>query len=489
MKLDPRTPVIVGVGQIACSFTNDHEIANAADSVTLMAQAVEAALADCGTSNFSGAIDTLAVVGGLWSYRDPAVLVANECGITASKTLLTSFGGQTPIHLLGVLCDRIRDGEIDTAVICGGENNRSRQAQKKLGIKAARRREPDTGGVEHFGPPLDMGDATTHNRGGDLPRISYAIFDSALRYRRGERLEESRDRSASLWASYAAVAADNPYAADQRGMTATQIREPSPTNRFVSWPYTKAMCANNTIDHGGAIVLTSTEAADRLGIGNDQRVYPQQCVTSSDTANPVNRFAVATAPGLAAAGATLRSMIGDLNEVQHLDLYACFPSLVALTCEVLGISTTRPLTVTGGLAFAGAPLNFAAGESVIGMVRRLRADPGSLGLVQGNGGHITKHALASYSTTPPSQPHQTTNVALSAPVREVANPNTSGEAILDGITVEYGHHGPTRAVGLVRFANGSRTWATSTDHDLMRTCTEVECVGETVEVTAGRFSL
>lgn len=489
MKLDPRTPVIVGVGQAACSFANDHEIANAADSVTLMAQAVEAALSDCGTSQFSGKVDMLAVVGGLWRFQNPATLVATECGISASQTLLTSFGGQTPIHLLGVLCDRIRGGEIDTAVICGGENNRSRQAQKKLGIEVARRHETDTGEVERFGPPLDMGDVATRERGGDLPRVSYAIVDSALRYRLGETLDESRDRSASLWANYAAVAADNPYAADQSGMTAAQIREASPTNRFVSWPYTKAMCANNNVNHGGAIVLTSSEAADRLGICNDQRVYPQQCVTSSDTANPINRFEVASAPGLGAAGAALRSMIGDLNEVQHLDLYACFPSLVALTCEVLGISTTRPLTVTGGLAFAGAPLNFAAGESLIGMVRRLRADPGSLGLVQGNGGHITKHALACYSTTPPSQPHQTTTVAHNTSVRQAADPDTSGEAILDGITVEYDHHGPTRAIGLVRFANGSRTWSTSTDRDLMQTCTEIECVGKTVEVIAGTFRM
>ncbi len=45
------------------------------------------------------------------------------------------------------------------------------------------------------------------------------------------------------------------------------------------------------------------------------------------------------------------------------------------------------------------------------------------------------------------------------------------------------------SVGLVRFGDGTRTWATSTDQSLMRTCTEIECVGQPVEVTSGTFSL
>lgn len=487
-KLDPRTPVIAGVGQIARFPVSDHEIGNAADSVTLMAQAVEIALADCGTGDWSAAVDTMAVVGGLWRYRDPAALVAAECGISPSRTVHSTFGGQMPIHLLGVLSDRIRAGELDVAVMTCGENNLSRRAQRKLGIEVARRTETGTSDVESFGPPLDMGDAAAIDRGAERPRNSYAVFDSALRHRRGETLDEARSRAASLWAGYAAVAVGNPHAADRNGMTAAQIREASDNNRFVAWPYTKAMCANNNVDHSGAIVIASTEAADRLGASIDQRVYPQQCVISRDTASLIGRYEVSTAPGLAAAGATLRTMIGDLNEIEHLDLYSCFPSMVALTTEVLGISTDRALTVTGGLAFAGAPLNFAAGESVIGMVRRLRAEPGSVGLVQGNGGHMSKHALATYSTTPPQEPHQTEIVEHDAPTRQAAHPDTSGLATLDGVTVEYDHSGPVRAVGLVRFSDGTRTWATSTDPSVMRTCTEVECIGHQTEVTSGTFN-
>lgn len=454
-----------------------------------MAEATELALGDCGAADWRASIDTVAVVGGLWRYRDPAALLADECGIEPRRTLHTSFGGQMPISLLAALCDRIRRGEIDVAVVCGGENNLSRRAQRKLGIEVARRTESGRFEVENFGPPLDMGDATAVERGAELPRNSYAVFDSALRRRRGETLDESRDRSAALWAAYAAVAADNPYAADRSGMTAAEIRTAGAQNRFVSWPYTKAMCANNNVDHGGAIIVACSEAADRRAGRTEQRVYPRQFVMSADTASLINRHEVASAPGLEAAGAALRTMIGDLDDVEHLDLYSCFPSMVALTTELLGISTDRELTVTGGLAFAGAPLNFGAGESVIGMVRRLRSEPGSTGLVQGNGGHVAKHALATFSTQPPARPHQSLTVEHNAPVRRAADPDTSGEATLDGVTVEYDRRGPLRAVGLVRFADGTRTWATSRDPGLMATCTEVECVGRAIGVAAGTFSL
>ena len=70
-----------------------------------------------------------------------------------------------PIHMLGALADRICTGELEIAVMTCGENNLSRRAQRKLGIKVARREETDTSPVENFGPPLDMGDANRHRKG------------------------------------------------------------------------------------------------------------------------------------------------------------------------------------------------------------------------------------------------------------------------------------------------------------------------------------
>ena len=42
-------------------------------------------------------------------------------------------------------------------------------------------------------------------------------------------------------------------------MSPEEIAEASPTNRMASWPYTKAMSANNTVDRATVNTVTSTE--------------------------------------------------------------------------------------------------------------------------------------------------------------------------------------------------------------------------------------
>ena len=355
MKVDPRTPAIVGVGQVARSFAGDGEIYDAADSVSLMAQAVEVALADCWGRRLArkhrhcgGRRGDCGVTGirPLWSQRSAASDPHGPCILLSAGRCRSIC---LPLSAIGFGPERST-----LPLMTCGENNLSRRAQRKLGINIDRRPEPD---IPESGPkPGPRTSAlrwtwATPRPSSVAPRYPATATPSSTARcaTEGARLSTSpEDRSASLWADYAAVAANNPHAADRSAMTAAQIRGPSSDNRFVSWPYTKAMCANNNVDHGGAIVVASTEAADRLASRAERRVYPQQCVLSSDTASLISRYEVATAPGLEAAGAALQTMIGDLDEVEHLDLYSCFPSMVALTTEVLQISADRALTVTGG---------------------------------------------------------------------------------------------------------------------------------------------
>lgn len=452
-----------------------------------MSEAVRAAGADT-DADVLNAVDLVAVVGGLWRYKNPGALIADELGIEAAG-LLTTFGGNLPIHTTAMLGDRIADGEFDMVVLTGGECNETRRRLTKQGQKPRVRHETRADDAESFGPPLDMGDRVAVDRGGETPFNSYAILDSAIRASRGESLDEARDRAAELWAGYAAVAADNPHAADRSAMTSAEIREPTADNRMVSWPYTKAMCANNHVDQAAALILCASETADRLGVPQDRRVYPHLCVTSHDTLTLVDREDIAVVPGLAAAASELTSRVGDLDEIEHIDLYSCFPSIVTLTSREFGLTPGRRLTVNGGLAFAGAPLNFAAGQALVAMVHTLRTDPGSRGLVQGNGGHATKHAIGIYSTTAPEQPSITVDLGTAGTARTTVAPNHVGAATILGATVEMGTDGPTRAIAIVEYDDGGRSWANSTDSELMDLITEREIVGVAVHVDAGVMTL
>ena len=70
--------------------------------------------------------------------------------------------------------------------------------------------------------------------------------------------------------------------------------------------------------------------------------------------------------------------------------------------DALGIEPddARPLTVTGGLPYHGGAGSDYLTHAIAHMVRVLRADPGSFGLVTGVGMHMTKHVAGVYSTQP-----------------------------------------------------------------------------------------
>ena len=59
----------------------------------------------------------------------------------------------------------------------------------------------------------------------------------------------------------------------------------------------------------------------------------------------------------------------------------------------LGLAEDRPLTVTGGLTWAGGPLNNYVMHSIVRMMKLLRDAPGNKGLITANGGYLTKHCF------------------------------------------------------------------------------------------------
>src|SRR4029077_19523522 len=106
-----------------------------------------------------------------------------------------------------------------------------------------------------------------------------------------------------------------------------------------------------------------------------------------------NRDDLGGSPGMRIAGRRALELANvDADDLAHVDLYSCFPSAVEISAHELGLGTDRPLTVTGGLSFAGGPWNNYVMHSIATMAERLREAPGARGLVTANGGFITKHA-------------------------------------------------------------------------------------------------
>jgi acetyl-CoA C-acetyltransferase len=483
--VDPRTPVLVGVAQL---LQRPDDIGEALEPAALMAEAVRAAAADAGSARLLEDADVVTVVKGAWSYPDPAALVAATVGATNARTVLTTDGGNTPQLVVNVLSERIAAGKLDVAVVVGAETIWSRRRMRRDGVERAVTSQPDgTTPDERLGAELVMTDDYERSRGLELPVQIYPLFETAIRHRRGETLDEHRDRVAEMWADFNAVAVANPYAWSRAPMTAADIRDGSAANRMVAFPYTKAMCSNWDLDQAAALVLCSAEAAQRFGVPGDRWVFVHGGTEADDTPLVSHRRDLGRSPAIAAAWRALRDITGvGIDDVAHLDVYSCFPSAVEAATEAIGIDESRRLTVTGGLTFAGGPLNNYVTHSIATMVDVLRGDPEALGLVTANGGFLTKHALGLYSATPPARPFRRRRLEkadVSHEPRDAA-PGHVGSVVVEAYTVMHDHNGPIRALFAATTGDGRRVWGTSDDAETMATAMKQELCGCPADVDA-----
>lgn len=445
-SLDPRTPVVIGAAQVLQRAGSWSDPADALGPIELMVAAARDAAADAGSAGLAAAAQWIGVAGGWWRYADPGRLVAAELGAARARTALTSISGSAPQELLGLAADRIARGELDVALVLGGEARWSHRRISRAGEEVSWIVDDEgapPGESLAALPPEAMEEAKWFQ--GAPP--AYALFEVARRAAVGESIDEHRTRIARLWHGYNTVAVDNPYAWIRDSMTVEEIRDESADNRMIAWPYPKAMVANNTVDMASGLLVTSVAAASAAGVAADRWVFPHIVTKSHDSWLVAERAALHRTPGASAAGlaAMAHAAVGP-DELGPIDLYACFPSSVEMTCDGLGISMDRPLTVTGGLGFAGAPVGNAVGQSLAAMMHRLRAEPGARGLVQGNGGNATKHSFGIYATTPPSRPYVLRDCQpdIDLGERPAGPARWEGPVVIEAYTVVYDREGPTQ---------------------------------------------
>ncbi|MFV0259566.1 MAG: acetyl-CoA acetyltransferase [Acidimicrobiales bacterium] len=490
MSIDPRTPVIVGVAQVK---QRPEDLGEAVEAVALMENVVRGAADDAAAPGLLPDLDYVGIVDGAWKYSDPARLVADAVGAKTATTALSSNGGNTPQSYVNAIAARIAAGELDRAVIAGAETIWSRRRQRRARMEVDFTRQEGVEPDEQFGADVPMTTEFEKSRGMEAPINFYPVFESALRAAHGLTIEEHRDQLAALWAGFNEVAVKNPYAWTRTPMTAAEIRTPSPSNRMVGFPYTKAMNSNWDLDQGAAILLCSAEAAEQAGVPRDQWVFPWAGTDAHDTYAVSERRDLHSSPAITEAGRRLFELTGTgPDDVDHIDLYSCFPSAVQVGAQSLGFGLDRQLTQTGGLTFAGGPLNNYVTHSIATMIGVVRNDPGSLGLVSANGGFLTKHAVGLYSTEPPARlfQHDDVQAAVDQVPRTPVDQAYTGPVTVEAYTVMHDADGPVEGLCALRTPDGARTWGRVTDVTAAAEMTTRETIGLSGNLAAdGTFSV
>jgi acetyl-CoA C-acetyltransferase len=487
VTIDPRTPVLIGVGQAVQRAASAEE---ARPPVALMVEAIEAAAADAGLVGVPVA-DSIRVVQLLsWRYRDPARFVADALGQSPRQTVYTTPGGNTPQMLVNLTAAEIQRGELDLAILTGAECWRTRMRARRSGNDVDWGHVPDdvapslTIGKEE---PMSSGDEQA--RGLVMPVQLYPMFETALRAAAGETVEEHQVRISELWARFSAVASANPYAWVQRAMSAEEIRTPGPDNRMIGFPYPKYMNSNNDVDQSAALVLCSVDKARSLGVPADRWVFPHSGTDCHEHYYVSQRWRFDETPAIAAGGRSALELAGiGVDDVSVVDLYSCFPSAVQLGAASLGLSLDGQLTRTGGLSFAGGPWNNYVMHAIATVATDLRDRPGEHGLVWANGGYVTKHSFGVYGTTPPPAGFRVASPQDdidALPRRSMAPPaEAAGPATVEAYTVMHSRDGvPETALAACLLADGRRAWGTSHDAGLAAAMCQGEWVGRTVTLT------
>ncbi len=491
MNIDPRTPVIVGTGQLnqRCAPLD------ARSPVELCADAARLAGNEAG-ADLLARTDTVAAVGIVsWPYADPAAVVARELALPNVTTVLSATGGNSPQLLINEMGRRIAARDADIVVIGGGESMHARwRARKEPRVELSWPTYDDPPCTDRSG--VDTPGTNEWEIAHQMlePTMVFPLFESALRHAAGRSIAEHQQFVGELWSDFSAVAHKNPNAWIDTQYSPAEIAQPTSDNRMVVFPYTKRMCANIDVDQGAAILLTSYETARDAGIDPSQLVFLHAGADAHDHWWVSERPAIERS---VAIGTVVHAALGasglGLDDIARFDLYSCFPSAVQIAMQSIGLrgrwgGDDRPLTVTGGLCFAGGPVSNYVTHGVAQMVHELRADPGSFGLTTGLGWYATKHSAAVWSTTPPKTSYQRVDPAATQAevdaVPHVAQARAySGLITVEGTSVAIQRDTtPSLAIVIGRNAEGQRVVANTRDEQAMRTMCATPWEGTQVEI-------
>jgi len=495
------SPVLIGA---AAAAQRGESPGDGVDCTALMIEAAQNAVADSGApaAALASQIDLVLVTRGLSGLPDGANQIAAALG--ASDALGVAYEPGIPQQtLINRAIGAVRRGQARTVIVAGAETKHRDDSARRGGVSIEPDPRPSCGADELIRPEGEIVARPEIEVGAVVPAQQYALIENARRFANRWSLDAHRDDIASLWAQFNLVAQGNSAAAFASPMAAAEIRDPSPQNRPVAFPYNKWHNSQWGVDQAAALVICSASSARQLGVDPQACVHPHVALESSYSLSLSRRSELHRWPAMYVLGQVAASELDrPLSEIEHVELYSCFPAAVRVQQAELSLGEAAPATITGGMSFAGGPFNNFVFQATVAMVERLRRDPGSYGLVTAVSGLLTKPGLTVWNT---DAPHDTTAECLGTDLAEEAAAATSvreldedprGRGSIVSYTVTYGQSPaagelppPTRMIAIVDLDSGQRAVAASDDVEVAGRAVGDDMIGVSVSVDGRRFEI
>lgn len=462
-----RTPVIVGVGEHNDRPENP---ADGLNSLDLMEMALLAADND-GGGGWLADLESLATVRQLSCPQidNIAGSLAGRLGAVAADARETERpSGTNPVLLLNEAANRIGSGEIKVAAVAGGEAFRT-AAFRARSAHAGKKPEGDAiaRSAASMASPLRV-------RYGMIEPVDvYPLYENAGRAAYGQSLAEGQDETGEIWSRFAEVAEQTEGAWFRKGVSADEIKTLSPDNRAIAHPYSKLMVANSSVNQGAGFIVTSLAEARRRGVADEKLICVGNGAAAKEDDDPLKRDRYDRSVSMIVsirAALELNGLSGA--DLDHVELYSCFPCVPKMARRILDWPVERPATVFGGLTFGGGPLGNYMSHAVVNMVRKLR-DGGSYGLLFANGGYATLNHTIVLSSAPIERASFPQDFRFQADAEKQRDPvpalleEYAGPATIETFTVLYDRAGKVRfGIVVARTPNDERTLAKVPSDDL-----------------------
>ena len=508
MPVDPRTPVLVGVGQ----FTEriDDPDYRGMSAVDLATEAVRAALADTG-ADVSTVAQAIEVFVGLRQFEictpfeKPPMgcsdnylrSVAQRVGADPARAVLEPIGGNGPQKLVTEFAGAIAKGDIEVALIVGSEPGSTAKyfADRDRASEATGEKFDKPNFTEEVGGQLeDRGygfeqymSEYTANHGLTGAPVQYGLLDNARRARLGLSVGDYRLRMAELFAPFSKVAAKNPFSSSPVERSVDELITVTDENRMICDPYPRLLVARDTVNQGAAALVMSVAAARRLGVAEEKWVYVRGHADQTEQ-DLLDRVDVGISYSAKQAVAEALRVAGiEMDDVATFDLYSCFPFPVFAVCDEFGLAADDPrgLTLTGGLPYFGGPGNSYSLHGIAETVAEMRDKPGTFGLVGANGGVMSKYSVGVYSTEPadwvPNE-SKALQADIAALPKVAVTRNADGPGTIETYSVRYDWPVTTGVIIGRLDADNSRFLAMTEDDDLVALMTDGDPLGARIAV-------
>ena len=470
-------PVVVGIGDIQQKDQFD----NLDEALILMEKASINAINDCENSKITKYIDEVQIPKGFWKYRDPGKWIAEKNNFPNVKTTVSKIGVLQQ-SLINNACKKIIDGKIKACLIVGGEARYKlikAQTENKNFIETELADNPD-----HYIKANDELNINIEIENlGTMAVGYYAILESAFRYMKNKDFHEHHKNISNVYSEFSKIARVNNMGWLKESFTSEDILNPSKSNPQMAFPYNKLHCTSWNVNQAAAMILCSEKLADKLNINTKKRIYPIASSENNHMIPTILRKNLYESYGLNLAAKFILDICEKNNiEPSYYDLYSCFPIAVQMFAEALKIKDISSTSLTGGMSFAGGPLNSYVINSTVQLLRKIRKNKTNIGIITGVSGMMTKQSFALWSGESNCQ-YKFIDVTLEASKKETAKELSNkkdGDGKIIGYTVLNDKNSSKKAVIYTEDISGKRNIIRSYDNEVINRMENNEWVGKNI---------